>query len=198
MKYFSYLQQFRIDFHFLSFTNKISSTVLLTEASVSRENNSLRSSVHELTEKLSTIDQSFTTLTNLLKTFVKSSTHPMTAEAKHFLEGIEGMCRKKRRADATSEFVDLDCESQEHTKAADIDICTPYYDFGHYNMGEYSDDADSVSDAVTQYSEDKEDKETPDDYFSADFDNFLAYIAHDRSNFECEKECMPPHGVECL
>ena len=88
LKFFSHLQQFRIDFHLLSFTNKISSTVLLTEASASRENNSLRSSVHELTEKLSTIDQSFTTLTNLLKTFVKSSTQPMTADAKHFLEEI--------------------------------------------------------------------------------------------------------------
>ena len=126
---------------------------------------------------------------------MKSSTQPTTAEAKHFFDGIEGMCRKKRRGDATSEFVDLDCESQEHTKAADKDICTPYYDYGHYNMGEYSDDADSVSDAVTQCSEGKE---MPNYYFSADFDNFLSYIAHDRSNCECEKECIPPHGVERL
>ena len=173
--------QFYIYFHLLSFTNKITSAVLLTEASASYENDSLRSSVKELSEKLSVIDQSFTLLTNLLKSFVRSSGYPMTAEATHLLEGIEGMCRKKRRAGVTGEFVDLDCEAKEPAKVNDKDFRIPYY--GYCNIGEYSDDADSVSDAVTQCSEDKE---IPDDHSDADFDSFLAYIAHDRH--KCDKD----------
>lgn len=115
----------------------------------------------------------------------------MTVEATHLLEGIEVMCRKKRRAGATEESVVLDCELKEPAKDNDKDFCVPYY--GHYNIGEYNDDADSVSDAVTQYSEDKE---MPDDHSDADFDNFLAYIAHDRH--KCEKDATSPSRILSL
>ena len=135
----------------------------------------------ELSEKLSAIDESFTLLTDLLKSFVKSSGYPMTAEATHLLEGIEEMCRKKRGAGVTGEFVDLECEAKEPAKVSDKDFCIPYH--GYCNIGEYSDYGDSVNDAVTKCSEDKV---ISDDHSDADFDNFLAYIALDRH--KCEKD----------
>lgn len=96
----------------------------------------------------------------------------MTAEAKHFLEGIEVMCRKKCRRGRTGEVVDLDHEAREPAKGDDEDLCMTYY--CNINMGEYSDDADSVSDAASQRSEGTETH----DHSEADFDNLLAYIAH--------------------
>ena len=108
----------------------------------------------------------------------------MTAEATHLLEGIEVVCHKKSRTCLTGEVVDLACESDEPAKVDGEDFCIPYD--GNINIGEYSDESDSVSDAVTQRSEGAETH----DHSEADFDNLLAYIAHGR--ITCEKDATSP------
>ena len=140
----------------------------------------------ELKEKIVAIDHSFASLTNLLETYMKSSGYPMTAAATNLLEGIEGMCRKKCRTGVTGEDVDLSCELKEPAKVDGEDFCIP--DDGNINIGEYSDDANSVSDAVTQRSEGTETH----DHTEADFDNLLAYIVHGR--ITCEKDATSPYS----
>ena len=163
----------------------ISLVVIKSESVVSRETDVLKNFILELREKLADVDKSLVGLTHVFLDFMKSSGHPVTAQAVSLLENIEMNCGSKRACP-------FDHPSGEHRERRSLvspdimseDTVLTYDDNqpDQEDIGEDTDDNASVCQSLSNETDENEKEENSVHTTDADFDNFLSFIADEEQD----------------